>query len=231
MSSKIRFMQASPCSMDALCSNQPLWKNCLPNTLSQYYDIDYGSHSIIICDSSAHCPSYNSYAYFPENSFNTLIASGSPNINLFVTPDGLKCSPGANKAYIRFINLAYDEPCLDFRFSDGILAIARNIAYQEITNYYPISAGNYSLEAFRCHSNMPLLSVPTISLKPDFSYTFYIPGSLNLKPNYTHLLCTDAIAPCSFCRPKPKYPLNSCSSCGKDNFYHDNFYYSDSYYY
>lgn len=231
MSSKIRFMQAASCPMDAWCSNRPFWKSCPSNSCSQYYDIDYGSHSIIICDSLSGCPSYNSYAYFPENSFNTLIASGRQNISIFVTPDGLKISNGSNKAYIRFINLAYDEPCLDFRFSDGILAIARNIEYREITNYYPITASNYTMQVYRCNSNRALLNT-TISLKADFSYTFYITGSLIDRPNYDYLICTDALA--SSC-PKPphppKYPPNTCSSCGKDSFYSDNFCYGDTFYY
>lgn len=232
MSSKIRFMQAASCPMDAWCSNRPLWKNCPTNSCSQYYDIDYGSHSIIICDALSGCPSYNSYAYFPENSFNTLVASGQKNINIFVTPDGLKIPGGTNKAYIRFINLAYDEPCLDFRFSDGILAIARNIGYQEVTNYYPITASCYTMQVFRCNSNRALLNLPNITLKADCSYTFYITGSLVNRPNYDYLVCQDAIAP--ICPPPhhhPEFypPSNYC--CGKDSFCSDNFYCGDTFYY
>lgn len=228
MSSKIRFLQAASNTMDAWCSNRPLWKNCLPNSCSQYYDIDYGSHSIIICNSGSNYPSYNSYAYFPENSFNTLVASGSQNISLFVTPDGIYIPSETNKAYIRFINLAYDEPCLDFRFTDGVLAIARNIQYQEITNYYPLSSGSYSLTAYRCGSNYPLLTVPTLTLKADYSYTFYITGSLYNSPNYNYLLCPDAITTKPTCHHhSSKYPLNSCY---KDSFCADN-YYTDNYYY
>jgi len=225
LSSKIRFLQATGNSLDAWCSNRPLWKNCQNNTCSQYYDIDYGSHSIIICNSGSTYPSYNSYAYFPENSYNTLVASGRGNINLFVTPDGIQIPTGFNKAYIRFINLAADEPCLDFRFSDGILAIARNIQYQETTAYYPITAGNYRMQAFRCGSNRALLNVNSINLSADISYTFYITGSLIQSPCYNHLLCVDAWP------PRPPRPPQCCGNYTSNSFYADSLPCCDNYYY
>ena len=249
LSSKIRFMQAADCCLDGWCSNRPLWKHCSSNSCSQYYDIDYGSHSIIICHSDNHCPSYNSYAYLPENSFNTLVASGSDRINLFVTPDGLKVPCGTNKAYIRFINLAYDEPCLDFRFSDGVLAIARNIKYQETTNYYPITASTYTMQVFRCGGSKPLLYTKSVTLKPDQSYTFYITVCIVNRSCYNYLLCVDACPKpiCPPCPPpNPCVPIHSCHSCpplnpcppsypcplpGKNDYCSNSFYYNDCYYY
>jgi len=205
LSSKIRFLQASCANpyIDCYCGNRPLWQNQPFNSCSEYLDIDYGGYSLIICKPNSYEPLVNAYAYCPENAYQTAIASGYQNLELFITPDGFNFAENTNKAYIRFIHLAYQYPCLDFRFTDGLVAIAQNIRYQSISEYYPLSAGTYRMQAFACNSNRTLLSIPSVTLQANRIYSFYITDSF--KQNSCHyLLCADG---CS--RPRPPRPAYS----------------------
>ena len=130
LSSKIRLLHgcSSLPSLDGYCSQQNMCRDIGFNHFSDYFDVDYGSYNISVYQSGQRSqPLVGAYAYLPDGGAHTAVLSGSrENPNVFIIPDGVG-SPSSGKAFIRFVNLAFDAPCLDFRFTDGAFVIANNI--------------------------------------------------------------------------------------------------------
>jgi len=64
----------------------------------------------------------------------------------FYTSDDLSL-PSADKAYIRFINLALDAPALDLVKTGATTAYVTNKAFKTASSFVAIDAGTYSLDA------------------------------------------------------------------------------------
>lgn len=220
MSSRIRLLHGCPSfsNLDCFCGGTMLCQNIGFNGCSNYCDVDYGGCNISICPPKcAHQPLANAYTFIPQGSFHTAVFSGlRDNANMFVIPDGFN-KISDNKAFLRFVNLAADAPCLDFRFTDGAFIIANDIRYKEVTQYYPVTPSTYQMQAMLCDTKFVVLQVPSITLSAGRSYTIYITGSARVHPYCSHILTIDG----ALDRPTtlPAYPHNDCHSCcGNDYF-------------
>lgn len=194
MSSKIRMLHGCPAlpTLDAYCSQQKMCQNVGFNHVSDYLDIDYGSYNISVCTPDrSNQPLVNAYAYLADGNAHTAVLSGSrDNPNVFIVPDGFTMTKD-NQAYLRFVNLAYDAPCLDFRFTDGAFVIANDIRYKEVTRYYPVTPSTYQMQATICNSSFVVLRIPQVTLQAGRSYTLYITGSARVQPYCSHILAPD----------------------------------------
>ena len=210
MSSRIRLFHACPNHqyLDCYCNTRPICQNIGYCGCTEYCEIDYGSHSIIVSpprNQSQHL--IDAYTYLPDASCHTAIATGaSDDMSLFVVPDA-NTPYSQGKAFLRFVNLAYDTPCLDFRFTDGAFVIANNIQYKEVTQYYPVTPSTYRMQAMICNTSQVVLTVPTITLQAGRSYTLYITGAVYQPPYCSHNITIDGIYPGA-----NNYPSCGCST-------------------
>lgn len=225
MSSKIRLFHACPQTqyLDCYCGSQPICQSTNYCGCTEYCEIDYGSHNVIVCQpQNQYRPLVDAYAYLPDAGYHTAIATGcADDMNLFIVPDAYT-PMGSNKACVRFVNLAYDAPCLDLRFMDGAFVIANNIQYKEVTQYYPVTPSTYRMQACLCNTNHVVLTASSVTLQAGCFYTIYITGSVYQQPQCCHTLCTDGRYPNVNISPNPPYPFPTPSLPSRPpNYYPD----------
>ena len=210
MPSRIRLLHGCPAhaQLNGFCGDTPIGQNIAYNGCSDYRDIDYGSHHLAVyLPQAVQQPLATAYTFIPENSYHTAVFGGMrDNPSMFVVPDGYTQSFGSDRAFLRFVNLALDAPCLDFRFTDGAFGIANNIRYQDVTQYYPVTPSTYRMQAMVCDSNFVVLDVPAITLAAGRSYTLYITGSARVQPYCSHIIVIDCLPQRPL--PPPRPPFN-----------------------
>lgn len=107
----------------------------------------------------------------------TVAALGAvPQIRASVLP--LDTSPlPQGDARIRVVNGSDDAPAIDLAISGGA-PLVNDLARGAVSNTRELPAGTYQLEVRRAGANDVLLPLPGTALSPDFSYTFYMIGSV-----------------------------------------------------
>ncbi len=100
-----------------------------------------------------------------------LLANISP---VILTADG--SSPTAGNAWVRFLHASPDAEAVDIAVADGGAVLISNVAFQEFSEYLPVPAGTYDLEARLAGTSDVALSLPGVSVEDGGVYTAVATG-------------------------------------------------------
>lgn len=195
MSCNVRILNAcpGPRCLDIYSNDLLLKENCSYKYLSDYIHVDSGDHIFKVYKSgNKYYPILKGYTNLVDTSCHTIIASGQESdMSLFLVPDA-HVPVATNKAFLRFANLA-DSPDLDFTFSDGGFIMVNDINYKEVTQYYPVTPGTYTVNVYISGTKQLLMQVPNFTLRRGRSYTIYILGLMSDWNLMHHIICADGI--------------------------------------
>ena len=106
-----------------------------------------------------------------------LLATITP---VILTADG--GSPAAGNAWVRFLHASPDAPPVDIAVAGGPVLLD-DVAFQESTDYLPVPAGTYDLEARVAGTQDVALSIPGVTVDEGGVYTAYATGLLSDVPS------------------------------------------------
>lgn len=84
-------------------------------------------------------------------------------------------TPDAGNAWVRFFHGSPDAPAVDIAVTGGPVLFA-NVAFQQGTNYLPVPAGRYDLEARLAGTTTVALALPGVALADGRVYTAFATG-------------------------------------------------------
>ncbi len=96
-----------------------------------------------------------------------------------------------NKVYIRFVHLSPDAPPVDITLPDGT-KIFEDVEFTEATDYIEVDPGNYAVQVRLAGTDTPVLSLPSVVLKPGIVNSVYAVGLVGGEPRLEALLITDS---------------------------------------
>ena len=82
-------------------------------------------------------------------------------------------APAAGKAHVRFVHTSPDAPAVDIAVTGGPVLFS-NVAFKGASDYLPVDAGTYDLEARLVDGEPALPAVPSV----DASYDVAVPATL-----------------------------------------------------
>ena len=124
----------------------------------------------------------------------TVVAVGRlENIEPIVLADN-NALPEAGKAHVRFVHASPNAPEVDIAVADGGPVLFGNVEFKEASDYLPVDAGTYDLEARLAGTNDVALSVPGVALEDGKVYTIFAMGLVGEEPALTAVASVDAMA-------------------------------------
>jgi len=100
-----------------------------------------------------------------------LLANITP---VILTADG--SSPAAGNAWVRFLHASPDAPAVDIAVADGGPVLLSNVAFQAFTEYLPVPAGTYDLEARIAGTSDVALALSGVTVEDGGVYTAVATG-------------------------------------------------------
>lgn len=193
MGCNVRVINAcpGPRCLDYYTGELPLKKNCSYKYFSDYKSVEPGDHIFKVYKTgNKYYPILKAYTNLVDSSCHTLVTSGhESDMSIFLIPDA-HIPLHTDKAFMRFVNLT-DAPDLDFTFSDGGFVMVNDIEYKEVTQYYPVTPGTYTVKVYISGTKQLLMEVPNFTLRRGRSYTIYIVGLMSDWNLMDYILCTD----------------------------------------
>ncbi|MEH7299868.1 DUF4397 domain-containing protein [Neobacillus drentensis] len=95
-----------------------------------------------------------------------------------------------NEAKVRFIHLSPDAPPLDIAVKDRDVIFPK-VSYKQATEYLGLTPMTVDLEAREAGSKEAVLSLPSVSFKPNESYTIIFLGLVKEKPEIHYISVKD----------------------------------------
>jgi len=93
---------------------------------------------------------------------------------VILTADG--STPAAGNAWVRFLHASPDAPAVDIAVADGGPVLFPNVSFQSFSDYAPVSAGTYDLEARIAGTMDVALSLPGVMVADGGVYTAVATG-------------------------------------------------------
>jgi len=93
---------------------------------------------------------------------------------VILTADG--STPAEGNAWVRFLHASPDAPAVDIAVADGGPVLFPNVSFQSFTEYSPVPAGTYDLEARIAGTMDVALSLPGIAVADGGVYTAVATG-------------------------------------------------------
>ncbi|MEE4270565.1 MAG: DUF4397 domain-containing protein [Thermoanaerobaculales bacterium] len=93
---------------------------------------------------------------------------------VILTADG--STPAEGNAWVRFLHASPDAPAVDIAVADGGPVLLPNVSFQSFTEYAPVPAGTYDLEARIAGTMDVALSLPGIAVADGGVYTAVATG-------------------------------------------------------
>jgi LPXTG-motif cell wall-anchored protein len=100
-------------------------------------------------------------------------------------------APAAGKAHVRFVHTSPDAPAVDIAVTGGPVLFS-NVAFKGASDYLPVDAGTYDLEARLAGTETVALSVPGVALEEGKVYTIWAMGLVGGEPALTAVPSVDA---------------------------------------
>ncbi|MGD8439288.1 MAG: DUF4397 domain-containing protein [Holophagae bacterium] len=100
-----------------------------------------------------------------------LLANITP---VILTADG--STPAAGNAWVRFLHASPDAPAVDIAVADGGPVLISNVAFQEFSEYLPVPAGTYDLEARIAGTSDVALALSGVTVDDGGVYTAVATG-------------------------------------------------------
>ncbi len=124
----------------------------------------------------------------------TVVAVGQlENIEPLVLADN-NAPPAEGKAHVRFVHASPNAPEVDIAVADGGPVLFGNVEFKEASDYLPVDAGTYDLEARLAGTEDVALSVPGVVLEEGTVYTIFAMGLVGEDPALTAVASVDATA-------------------------------------
>lgn len=193
MNSFVRLLHASPDAppVDIYANDKLVAKNFSYRDFTPYLNIPSGNTSIRVFPAGRKInPVINTSIFVPAKSIFTVAAAGKlDQISILAIPEPVKQVP-EGKSLIRFAHLSSNTPSVDITLPNGTKLFS-DVEFKEYTEYIPVDAGTYTLEARPAGTSQVALTVPNIALKPNNFYTVYAVGLLGNKPPLQVLIPLD----------------------------------------
>ncbi|MEI5907303.1 DUF4397 domain-containing protein [Bacillus spongiae] len=179
----VRFLHASPDSMnvDVFVNGKKVLKNIAFKEVSDYLTFPTGKYHIDIYPTGDSVTTIISKKIAVEEGkiYTYTILGTSEKLQLLPYEDKPRVHP--NETKIRSIHLSPDAPAVDIAVKGGDVVFP-NISFKQATDYLPLSPMPVDLEARIAGTNTVALSIPTLTLRPNESYTVLIVGFVDGEP-------------------------------------------------
>ena len=110
-------------------------------------------------------------------------------IKPLVLTDNL-AAPAEGKAHVRFVHASPDAPAVDIAVKDGPVVFS-SVAFGNASDYAPVDAGTYNLQALPAGTKTVALDVPGVKLENGGVYTIFAEGLLNGQPALSAVAAVD----------------------------------------
>lgn len=190
----VRVVHASPDApaVDVYVNGNAAFTNLTFPNATDYAELAPGTYNINVFASSAKGAGTPAIA-MPNTTLEakpyTVVAIGKlADIKPLVLVDNLT-KPAAGKAHVRFVHASPDAPAVDITTSDGTVLFP-NIAFGKATDFTPVAAGTYHLQARAAGTTTVALDVPGVQLQDGGIYTIFATGLLNGSPKLAATVVT-----------------------------------------
>lgn len=183
---KVRVMHASPDApaVDVCVNGQVAFPNLAFPAATAYAELAAGSYDVAVYAAGSSCTGtavIDAKGLALDAKPYTIIAIGNlAEIKPLVLVDNL-AKPAAGNAHVRFVHASPDTPAVDITTKDGT-KIFSNIAFGGASDFTPVPAGTYDLQARVAGTNTVGLDVPGVTLEDGKIYTIVATGLLKGEP-------------------------------------------------
>lgn len=190
----VRVIHASPDApaVDIYVNGQPAFTNLEFPKATNYAEVPAGSYEVKVFPAAAKGsgnPVINVPALKLDAKNYTVIATGKvANIAPIVLEDNL-AKPAAGKAHVRFVHASPDAPAVDITLADGT-KIFPNVAFGKYSDFTPVAAGTYNLQARLAGATTVALDLPGVKLEDGMIYTVIATGLVNGTPKLAAQIVT-----------------------------------------
>lgn len=191
---KVRVMHASPNApaVDVCVNGQVAFANLAFPAATQYAELAAGSYDVAVYAAGSNCAGtavIDAKGLALDAQPYTVLAIGNlAEIKPLVLVDNL-AKPAAGQAHVRFVHASPDTPAVDITTKDGT-KIFPNIAFGAATEFTPVPAGAYDLQARVAGTETVGLDVPGVNLADGGIYTIVATGLLNGEPKLAATVVT-----------------------------------------
>lgn len=182
----VRVMHASPDApaVDVYVNGGAAFSNLEFAKATDYATLDAGTYKVRVFASAAKGagnPAISLPSLALDSKPYTVLAIGKlSEIKPLLLEDNL-AKPAAGKAHVRFVHAAADAAAVDITTKDGTV-IFPNVAFGKATDFTPVAAGTYNLQARVAGTTTVALDVPNVTLNDGGIYMIVATGLLNGTP-------------------------------------------------
>lgn len=183
---QVRVWHASPDApaVDVYVNGKPAFTNLAFPTASDYAKLPVGKYDVQVFPASAKgsgTPVIDVKGLDLAAKAYTVMAIGQlASIKPLLLEDNL-AKPAAGKAHVRFVHASPDAPAVDITTKDGT-KVFPNVAFGKATDWTPLAATTYDLQARAAGTETVALEVPGVALKDGAVVTVAATGLLNGTP-------------------------------------------------
>ena len=183
---QVRVMHASPDApaVDVCVNGSAAFQNLAFPKATEYANLPAGSYDVAVYGAGSNCTGtavIDAKGLALEAKPYTVLAIGKlADIQPLVLVDNL-AKPEAGKAHVRFVHASPDTPAVDITTKDGTV-IFPNVAFGKATDFTPVPAGTYDLQARVAGTDTVGLDVPGVTLEDGKIYMVVATGLLNGEP-------------------------------------------------
>lgn len=191
---KVRVIHTSPDApaVDVCVNGAVAFGNLAFPDATNYADLPAGAYDVAVYPAGTNCtgtPVIDAKGLTLDALPYTVIAVGNlAEIKPLVLVDSL-AKPAAGTAHVRFVHASPDAPAVDITTKDGT-KIFSNIAFGQATDFTPVPAGSYDLQARVAGTDTVGLDVPGVTLEDGKIYLIAATGLLNGDPKLAATVVT-----------------------------------------
>ncbi|HPC83797.1 MAG TPA: DUF4397 domain-containing protein [Thermoanaerobaculaceae bacterium] len=177
---RVRVVHASPDAppVDVWVNGAPAFTNVAFEQITTFAAVPAGTYSVKVVPAGATSPVViEADLDLAASTDYTVIATGRL---ASIAPVILTATPGApqaGQAWVRFFHASPDAPAVDIAVTGGPVLFP-NVAFRNGTDYLPVPAGTYNLEARVAGTANVALAIPGVTLADGGVYTAYATGLL-----------------------------------------------------
>jgi hypothetical protein len=177
---RVRVVHASPDApaVDVLVDDSPVFTNAPFEGITDFASVPAGTYNVKVVPAGATSPVVIEANLDLMGGVDyTVIATDMLDMitPIILTADG--GTPAEGNAWVRFFHGSPDAPAVDIAVTDGPVLLP-NVAFQQFTDYLPVQAGTYDLEARVAGTQDVALALPGVELEDGIVYTVYATGLL-----------------------------------------------------
>jgi hypothetical protein len=177
---RVRVVHASPDApaVDVWVDGTLVFENAPFEGITDFAAVPGGTYNVQVVPSGATEPVVIEADLELENGVDYTVVATDMLAN--ITPIILTAAggtPAAGNAWVRFFHGSPDAPAVDIAVTGGDVLIG-NVAFQQFSEYLPVPAGTYDLEARVAGTDTVALPLPGIVLEDGGVYTAYATGLL-----------------------------------------------------